>query len=310
MKARKFYSIDQSPLFKLGSRRRLAQRVFDVELSFLEELANNDSNYRVFHITQGVKKRQVEAPKPILERLHRRLFVLLERVDKPDYLQSGVKGRSYITNAQLHVGHVPLAKLDIQKFYPSVGAGRVYRFFHQAMLCSPDVSALLTKLCTFDGHVPTGSCLSQLLAYFATKDMFDELHQLALARAVRYTCYVDDLTFSGTGATPALLWEAKRVMHAHGFKYHKDRCYLADQEKIVTGVMVDGDRIAILPSKEHEIWRRTNALGGHDPSERKAAVERLIGSVVAAGQVEARLLRRLRRLRELQRNLKSVNVVA
>ena len=300
MATRKTYALDQCPLYKIASRKRLAQDIFNVELSFLQRLAANAGNFRVFTIRQGEKERQVEVPKVVLERIHRRLFNLLERVKKPEYLHSGVRGRSYISNARVHIGAVPLVKLDLKKFYQSVDGARVFRFFNGAMRCSPDVAALLTSLCVFENHVPTGSCVSQLLAFYAAKPLFDELHALAEGSGVRDSCYVDDLTWSGHGATPAFLWAAKQVVHRHGFAHHKDRCYDANDQKLVTGVMLDGDRIAVLPSKEFDLWRQFQALGGFEPEERIMAVNSLIGSAVAAGQIEVRFLRRLLRLRQLK----------
>lgn len=300
MPPKKSYPLNQCPLYKMASRKRLAQDVFNVDLSFLERLAANERNFRVFHIQQGEKLRQVEVPKVVLERFHRRLFTLLERIEKPEYLHSGVKGRSYITNARAHAGFVPLVKLDLKKFYPSVDGARVYRFFSDTLRCSPDVASLLTRLSTFENHVPTGSCVSQLLAFFAAKPMFDELHDLALVAGLRGTVYVDDLTWSGGSASPAFLWKAKRVVHSHGFSHHKDRCFSADEKKLVTGVMLDGNRIAVLPSKDLELWKNIQALGGLDPTERLQAANSLIGSAVAAGQIEARFLRRLSRLRRVK----------
>lgn len=300
MKHRKTYLLDQCPLYRMQSRRKMAQEIFNTELTLLERLANRASNYRVFGIQQGEKTRQVEVPKPILERIHRRLFALFERIEKPDYLQSGVKGRSYITNARLHVGPVPLVKIDVKKFYPSVDSAKVYRLFHESLHCSPDVAGLLTRLTTYDGHVPTGSCVSQLLAFFATKPMFDELNDLAANHELRFSCYVDDMTFSGACATPAFLWAAKQIVHSHGFRYHKYHCYTAEQGKLVTGVLVCADSIGILPSKEHALWRQTHDLGSGNLEQRLTAVNSLIGSVVAAGQIEARLLVRLKRLRKVK----------
>lgn len=300
MKVRKTYPLNQCPLYQLKSRKRLAAEVFNIELPLLERLASNATNYRVFHITQGDKKRQVETPKPILERLHRRLFALLKRIEKPDYLHSGVKGRSYLTNAQVHIGVSPLVKLDIKKFYQTVNGARVYRFFHEVLRCSPDVAGVLTKLCVYEDHVPTGSCVSQLLAFFAVRPLFDALHELAQERGLRFTLYVDDMSFSGAMASPSLLWKAKQLVHASGLRYHKDRCYLATDRKVVTGVMIDGDRLAVQPSKEFEMWRRMRSLGSGDLAERRTAIESLLGSVVAAGQIEARLLSRVRGLRALR----------
>lgn len=302
MVTRKSYAIHQCPLFKMASRKKLAA-LLGFDLSVLEGLSAATNNFRTFEIKQGIKLRKVEVPKRRLERIHRKMFSLLERIEKPEYLHSGIKGRSYITNAKAHTGSVPLVKLDLKKFYPSVDGARVYRFFQQALQCSPDVSGLLTKLCTIDGHVPTGSCVSQLLAYFSAKPMFDDLHILSSQWGLRDTCYVDDLTWSGERATPAFLWDAKKVVHRHGFKYHKDRVYTADDQKLVTGVMIDGDRIAVLPSRELKLWKDINALGMNEPLERLAAVNSLIGSVVANGQIEKRFLQRLRRLRDTKISL-------
>jgi hypothetical protein len=275
--------------------------VFGVDLALLERLASKTDNYRVFNIEQGEKSRQVEVPKAMLERLHRRLFALLERVEKPQYLHSGVKKRSYITNARAHLGSVPLVKLDIKKFYPSVRAEMVYRFFHDGLQCSPDVAGLLTRLCVFDGHVPTGSCVSQLLAFFAVKPLFDSIQSLSEDNEVCFTVYVDDMTLSGARATSSILWDVKRLVHAYGLEYHKDRCYPAEKTKVVTGVLIDGQRLAVQPSKEFAMWQQMRALGSGEIEERREALDRLIGSAVAASQIEARFLERVRSLRALQR---------
>lgn len=271
--------------------------------SLLERLAANSNNYRVFNIKQGEKSRQVEVPKAIVERLHRRLFALLERIEKPLYLHSGVKKRSYLTNARAHLGSRSLVKLDLKKFYPSVRADMVYRFFHDALQCSPDVAGLLTRLCVYDGHVPTGSCLSQLLAFFAVKPLFDEIDSLAKSEGLYFTAYVDDMTLSGERATPAFLWKVKQLVHSHRLQYHKDRFYPSNARRVVTGVLIDGDRLAVQPSKEFAIWQQMQALGCGDEAERLTALEKLIGSAVAASQIEARFLERVRALRGLKRQL-------
>lgn len=292
----KSYALDQCPLYKLASRKKLAG-LFNVSLAELETLAANKTNYRVFDIQQGEKMRQVEVPKVVLERIHRRLFRLLERLGKPDYLHSGIKGRSYLTNAKAHIGAGPLVKLDIKKFYPNIQGDRVARFFTSQLQCSPDVAGLLTNLSTFENHVPTGSPVSQLLSYFSAKPLFDELEQLSHDLGVRFTCYVDDLTFSGPAATLAFLWNVKQVVHRHGLKYHKERCFGAGDKKLVTGVLLHGDRTLVQPSKELKLWRDINALGAAEPADRLTAVVSLIGTATAAGQVESRFLLRLSRLR-------------
>lgn len=295
-KIRKSYSLDQCPLYKMSSRRKLAT-LLNFDLSRLESLAAQPMNFRIFEIDQDGKKRTVEVPKRALEKIHRRLFTFLERINKPPYLHSGRKKHSYITNAGAHVGAVPVVKLDLKKFYPSVNTARVYRFFIEALHCSADVGAVLTKLCTVNGHLPTGSCVSQLLAFFAAKPMFDELDGHARTHNVNGTCYVDDLTWSGLNATPNFLWQAKRIVHRHGFKYHKDKVYQAEQPKIVTGVRLVGGVMAVQQGREFAIWRSINDLGGLDEKARLKAFDSLIGKAVASSQIDIRFLQKVKFLR-------------
>ena len=292
----KSYPLDQCPLYKLSSRRKLAT-LLNFDLFRLESLASQPMNFRIFEIDQGGKRRTVEVPKAALEKVHRRLFTFLERLDKPSYLHSGRKGYSYISNAKAHVGIIPVVKLDLKKFYPSVDAARVYRFLTQVLHCSEDVGAVLTKLCTVNGHLPTGSCLSQLLAFFSAKPMFDDLDAHAHAHNVIGTCYVDDLTWSGTNATPAFLWRAKQIVHRHGFRYHKDKCYQANQPKIVTGVQLVRGGMSVQQGRELAIWRSINDLSGMDEKARLEAFGSLIGKAVASSQIDIRFLQKVKYLR-------------
>jgi hypothetical protein len=296
MSATKTYPLDQSPLYQLESKRELANLLF-LNLPALQLLANRTDNYRSREVVHAGKVRHLEVPKPALERIQKRLFRLLERIEKPDYLHSGRKQRSYITNAQVHVGRVPLIKLDIQKFYASVSVARVYRLFRNTANCSPDVASLLAKLCTAKGHLPIGSRVSQLLAFFSAKPMFDELHTHALEHGVRGTCYVDDLIWSGTNATPRFLWRAKQIVHRHGFTYHKDRVHAADQPKVVTGVQIVGDQIKARPCRDQELWIAVKTLDKPDVVAGLKEIDSLVGKASASAQIEERFNRQVRQLR-------------
>ena len=286
------------------SRKKLAG-LLGFSPAAMQRLADKTDNYVKFTIKQGDKKRHIQAPKATLEKVHRKLFTCLLRIEKPDYLHSGRKEHSYITNAKVHQGVVPLVKLDIKQFYPSIDGGRVYRFFQEGLGCSPDVAGLLRNLCTIDGHLPTGSCLSQLLAFFSAKPMFDELHLHAIANEVRGTCYVDDLTWSGQKATPNFLWGAKQIVHEHGFRYHKDIVYTADDKKVVTGVMISGSDLKVIPSRELEVWESFNALGGVNEADRLKAIDSLIGKVSAFSQIDARYLVRVQAFRQRRKTMKA-----
>lgn len=303
MASRRTHSTDsdpRSPLYELSSRKRMARKIFHQELAPVEVLAATTGNYRVFMLKQREQDRQIEVPKPALAPLHWRLCALLDRLQKPNYLHSGVRTRGCATNARAHAGAVPLVTLLIKPYYAAVGAARVAGFFTGTMACSPDVAALLTRLATYDDHVPSGSCLGQLLAYCALQSMLDELQALAQARGLRFTCYADDLTWSGKGATPEFLRQAKKVLLRFGFANFKERCYGAHDQKIVTGMLIEGTRCSELPSREFEFWQSAHALAGADIEQRVAAAGRLAGMALVPGAREARFVAKLQGQRRLR----------
>ena len=113
------YTIDQSPLYRLATKKKLAQLLHTSVRSMLSIVKRGDKNYNVFEISQRGKNRTVEHPKTYLEKIHKRLFKILRRIKTPEYLHSGIRGRSYISNAKAHRGNHPVAKIDIKGFYPS-----------------------------------------------------------------------------------------------------------------------------------------------------------------------------------------------
>src|SRR3546814_13420549 len=77
----------------------------------------------------------------------------------PSFLFCPVKGRCYVSNAARHRGNRVVHCLDIKKFFPNTPRVRVIAFFQSIMGCRADVAGILGDLCTFEGHLPTGSPL-------------------------------------------------------------------------------------------------------------------------------------------------------
>lgn len=291
------YPIHHSPLYGLASSARLAHGdLLGLSPERLAALAGDDKAYHAFtRITSG-KKRAVTKPLGDLLEAHDRLFDLLDQIEKPNYLHSGVKERSHVTNARAHLGDKPMVKLDIRRFFPSIDAPRVSRFFNRQMACTAPVADLLTRLCTFRGHVPIGSPMSQHLAYFAARPMLEELHSLSVHHGVLFTCYVDDLSFSGAAATSSFLWRVKRVVHHHRFRYHNDYCYRTGEGKIITGVMVAGDTLAVPPRHVEQMRRHERAINKLGVADQRQALDRLIGSMAAAANIDPRHRKALKQL--------------
>ena len=163
--AQRKYDPTQSPFYMLPSKKKLAELLNLPSSDALTALTRLDVPYRKFDVPnkKNTKKRPVQMPSRELYPVHVRIFKLLRRIELPDYLHSGFKGRSYITNAKAHLGTKKTYTLDIKKFYPSVSRSKVFAFFRETMKCSEDVAGILANISTCEGHIPTGSSLSQLL---------------------------------------------------------------------------------------------------------------------------------------------------
>ena len=291
------YPIHRSPLYGLASFERVASSdVLGLPPERLVALASNDKAYHAFIRITSAKKRAVTRPLGELLQLHDRMFDLLDQIEKPSYMHSGVKGRSHVTNARTHLGDQPMVKIDIRRFFPSIDAPRVCRFFGRQMTCATSVAELLTRLYTYRGHVPIGSRMSQHLAYFAARPMLEDLHRLSMRHGVVFTCYVDDLSFSGAAATPSFLWRVKQVVHHHRFRYHNDSCYRTGERKIVTGVVVAGNTLAVLPQHIEQMRQEERALDKLDGADQRKALERLIGRFAAAADIDQRYRKAMDRL--------------
>ncbi|MEH6445559.1 MAG: RNA-directed DNA polymerase, partial [Oceanospirillaceae bacterium] len=154
----KQYPLTDSVLYKLSNKNRLAS-LLNTTLPLLKKLLC-DSNYRYFEDNSSGKPREIEHPLGQLEVIHTRLASLLCRVEQPDYVHSGIKNRSHVTNAKSHIGHFPVLATDIQSFFKKTTTLLVFKFFHQQLKCSSDIAKLLSQLCTCKGYIPTGSRIS------------------------------------------------------------------------------------------------------------------------------------------------------
>ena len=284
MPDRRAHARDQSRLYKIKSPAQLADilNLKQHELTFLE--CADDNYIRWIDKKTG---RQIQVPKAQLEKVHRRTGILLARIEAPAFLHSAVKGRSYISNADRHAWDKPTVKIDIRKFYPSVRVQAVFHFFRDRMRCAGDVSGILARLLTVDGHLATGSSASPILSYFAYEDMFGEIEELSVQRKCEMTCYVDDMIFTGPGATGRLLYEVIQVARRYRLWGHKTKVFKARQPKVITGVAVTKVGRRLPNQRQRTILEETAALeAAETDAERLTIMPSLTGRLFEAAQVD------------------------
>lgn len=248
-------------LYKIESKDKLLKLLF-IEKDKLYLLINN------YNVYIRNKKRIIEECKPNLKLVHSRIFYLLKKLDLPQYLYSK-KGIAYYDNYKPHSSNDYFYMLDIEKFFPKSSSYFVYQMFLEKFKMSSDVAQLITKICTIDKeqvylndevlewyeriekairftipqrHIPTGSPISQLLAFIAFEDMFNEIEEYCKKKNLSFSVFVDDLTISSNKPiSKRVIYDIKHILtnYNHYNNANKNRYRKKGENKRITGVILD-----------------------------------------------------------------------
>lgn len=159
------------------------------------------------------KVRQLKAPRPELKEIQRRIARnILRKVPLSDSAHGGVRGRSPLSNASMHLGQALVVTMDVKSFYPSVRHYVVFRLFRHELGFGRDVASLLTRLTTVDAQLPQGAPTSTAIANILLTSAVDSpVSRCAWEVGAKNTRFVDDFSFSGRGST-TLIEEAARAL--------------------------------------------------------------------------------------------------
>jgi RNA-directed DNA polymerase len=212
-------------------------------------------------------KRQIKAPEASLSLLQRRLATLL--TECLEELKSAVpprrplahgfeKGRSIITNAQLHKRRRYVFNLDLADFFPSINFGRVYGFFlkDKNFGLQPPVATVLAQIACFQNELPQGSPCSPVISNLIGHVLDGRLARLAKIHKCTYSRYADDITFSTSRkefppeigvpvAGSAAAWQVSDELRSRikgaGFDVNdkKTRMQFRGSRQVTTGLMVN-----------------------------------------------------------------------
>lgn len=301
---RKTHALEKSSLYRLPGRRRLAELIglTDAQLRHVTKYSN--TLYDEFDQAKknGTGTRHIENPVKQLKHAQGKLAKLLSRITPPDFLFCPVKKRCYVTNAAQHSGHRTIRSLDIHKYFPSTTSRRVFWFFNTIMQCDRDIAGTLTSLTCYREHLPTGSPLSPIMAFFAHYDMWNAIAAICRREGLTLTVYVDDVTVSGDKVQDRLIWEIKEVFHGTGLRYHKEKAS-SGRPTEVTGVFVTTDGITVAHKQFKKLrlgLAAARAAGLLQTKRAQDKLDGLKGQVSQIQKVAAEL--RTRALRETATN--------
>jgi RNA-directed DNA polymerase len=286
-------------------------------------------NYRyTFHAREQATVRVIERPKSELKRVQRIVLrQILDPIPPHDAAHGFRRGRSVVTHAAAHSGRRAVLRLDLEHFFPSVFAGRVYGIF-RATGYPESVAHALTALCVnvmphsvwsavakpadarllesharlglrlATPHLPQGAPTSPALASLAAYGLDRRLSALAASFDATYSRYADDLAFSGganvIAATPALRSAVGHIAGEEGFRVNprKSRLMTSGGRQELCGVVVNEH-----PNVSRRDYDRLKAEVHRAATHGPAGVDRaqLRGRIAWIEAVNARRGARLRR---------------
>lgn len=283
---RKLQTLDIKEISHLALRIDIDEK----ELLYLEE--NAEKLWRSWLKSRpGKKPRRIWKAHRRLRRALDGIKGLLGRLELPDHMYGGVKGRSHRDNAAAHVGQDLVINRDIESFFPSVSHKRVYRLFLE-LGCSPRVASMLTRLTTDRFQLPQGSPTSSALANLALVPAGRRIQGLAKKHGGRYTQYVDDTTVSGPRHLSKVAPKLDDIVREHGFRVNAGKSTEMPRggPQVVTGLRVD-QGLNVPPGYVRAVRKMIEAL------ERGEAVKvaSIRGKIRYVGEFDSQAARSLNR---------------
>jgi RNA-directed DNA polymerase len=243
--------------FHIRTKEELARLLAVGPFEIDQVMANRRMYYRSFkRLKSDGTFRVLYNPQGPLKLLHQKVKRnIIDLAPVLGCVHGGVRGRSVITNARLHVNKDIVFCLDIKDFYPSVRPTVVCTIFEYLGFGS-EVAHLLTDITTWDNQLPQGVATSTGLANLSMTRVDVRLQALADKQGFAYSRWVDDLTISGSRRLLDFRRLIQRIVTEEGFviKPEKLRTMHSGMRQVVAGVVVN--RKPNVPKEDRKLIRQ------------------------------------------------------
>ena len=237
------------------------------DLGWLISRGKTEHYHHCWHTKPKTNRlRLIEIPKTLLLDAQRRILrLILDPIPPHEAAQGFRQGCSVRDFVEPHTGKDIVVRIDLEDFFPSLGAARVLNFFLTTGY-PESVSQALTRLTTHAvpksvlasrpltksgharlslPHLPQGAPTSPALANLCAFRLDCRLTGLARAAGADYTRYADDLLFSGGAefARQALRFKTKvgAIILEEGLhpNHRKTRVQRRGQRQVAAGLVIN-----------------------------------------------------------------------
>lgn len=210
------------------------------------------------------KKRTIAQPNRELKAVQAWILRnILDKLSSSPHSKGFDLGTSILENALPHQGANYILTLDLEDFFPSISANKVYQIFN-SIGYNKEVSSLLTNLCVFKGGLPQGAPTSPKLANLVSIKLDTRIHGYTGPKGMVYTRYADDLTLSSQSVQ-----KLEKTRHFIGtiitdedlvINRSKTKLCGTKSQKKITGLILSQNNIGIGREKLREIRAKIHHL--------------------------------------------------
>ena len=192
------------------------------------------------------EERKICAPTKQLKLVQKKIAQILELYYKPNAFCHGfVKGRSIVTNAEIHTNKNYVLNIDLEDFFPSIKLNRIVKAIeNKPFNFSPEMAKIIARIACKDGGLPQGSPVSPLISNICCERLDIDLNAFSKINKLRYSRYADDITFSGYRRIfeDNFFSDLGKIIggkHRFRIKESKTRIQTRNKRQEVTGVVVN-----------------------------------------------------------------------
>ena len=164
------------------------------------------------------------------------------------------KGKSIITNSQIHRNKKYILNIDLKNFFDSFNFGRVRGFFikDRDFAVTPEIATVIAQIACYQDKLPQGAPSSPIITNLITRILDYRIVKIAKKYRFTYSRYADDMTFStnrelnsnklrASKELDNFLTELEEVIISSGFEINPNKTRLSNnmQRQEVTGLVVN-----------------------------------------------------------------------
>lgn len=232
----------------------------------LHDLAERgDSCYRPYLKTKyrkdgTIKKRIIDNPNEEIKSVQK---IINQKILKPainslpPYMHGARSGKNISTSAKAHVGQPALLTLDLEDCFPSITSSMVYNLFRTRFGYNKPIATLLTKLTTYQNHLPQGSPTSSSLCNLILEPLVTKLYILCTSHDINFSQFMDDFYLSGQ-LLNLLKIKQTVVSHItdHRFKVNQTKVHITTRaQRMKLANTIINQKVSIGRSRKHALER-------------------------------------------------------